>query len=272
VSVAVESTVQIAPDVEVPVGRVFRSVLARDVRVIGREFPSFVARVVLQPLFLLFIFGRVLTGVGYASTSYTQVLFPGLMGLIPVMTAMQSIAIPLMLELGWTKELNDRLLAPMSTTLLAVEKLVFAVGTGVVATLLVPPAGLLIVGSIPWRWSSFGLLLVMVVLGGMAGAGLGLLIGTAVPPQRVGVMLTIAFPVLLFTGASQYSWRSLGHVRWFQAVTAVNPITYVNEGMRAALTPQVVHLPVGVCLAVLAVSIPVLGVLGATRFQKRVVD
>jgi ABC-2 type transport system permease protein len=253
-TVAVEA---VAPDVEVSVRRVFLSVLARDVLVIGREFPSFLARVVLQPLFLLFIFGRVLSG---------------LMGLIPVMTAMQSIAIPLMLELGWTKELNDRLLAPMSTGLLAVEKLVFAVGTGIVATVLVPPAGLLIVGSVPWRWSSFGLLILMVVLGGMAGAGLGLLVGTIVPPQRVGVMLTIAFPVLLFTGASQYSWRSLGRVRWFQVLTAANPITYVNEGMRAALTPQVVHLPIGLCLAVLAVSIPILGLLGVTRFTKRVMD
>ncbi|MEN3358712.1 MAG: type transport system permease protein [Mycobacteriales bacterium] len=268
-TVAVEA---VAPDVEVSVRRVFLSVLARDVLVIGREFPSFLARVVLQPLFLLFIFGRVLSGVGYASSSYKDVLFPGLMGLIPVMTAMQSIAIPLMLELGWTKELNDRLLAPMSTGLLAVEKLVFAVGTGVVATVLVPPAGLLIVGSVPWRWSSFGLLILMVVLGGMAGAGLGLLVGTIVPPQRVGVMLTIAFPVLLFTGASQYSWRSLGRVRWFQVLTAANPITYVNEGMRAALTPQVVHLPIGLCLAVLAVSIPILGLLGVTRFTKRVMD
>ena len=40
--------------------RAFRAVLYRDLYVTWREFPAFLAQVILQPLFLLFVFGKVL--------------------------------------------------------------------------------------------------------------------------------------------------------------------------------------------------------------------
>ena len=46
--------------------RVFLAVLWRDIFVTGRELGVFLAQVVLQPLFLLFVFGKVLTELGYA--------------------------------------------------------------------------------------------------------------------------------------------------------------------------------------------------------------
>ena len=44
--------------------RAFLAVLWRDLYVTGRELPVFLAQVVLQPLFLLFVFGKVLTDLG----------------------------------------------------------------------------------------------------------------------------------------------------------------------------------------------------------------
>jgi ABC-2 type transport system permease protein len=49
---------------------------------------------------------------------------------------------------------------------------------------------------------------------------------------------------LLFTGATFYPWAALGSLKWFQVVTLFNPLTYVSEGMRGALT-SVPHLGTG---------------------------
>ena len=71
---------------------------------------------------------------------------------------MQTLAFPLVVEFGWTKEIEDRLLAPMSTGLVAAEKVVFAMLRAVLATPIMFPVGILILGSIPWRWSGVPLL------------------------------------------------------------------------------------------------------------------
>ena len=140
-------------------GRAFRAVLYRDIYVTWREFPAFLAQVILQPLFLLFVFGKVLGSLGYTQHGYTDLLFPGLLALTAVITAMQTLAFPLVAEFGWTKEIEDRLLAPMPTSLVAVEKVLFAVLRSLTATLIMIPVGILILGSIPWRWAGFPLFL-----------------------------------------------------------------------------------------------------------------
>ena len=104
----------------------FMAVLHRDLYVTWREFPVFLAQVVLQPLFLLFVFGKVLGSLGYTQHNYAHLLFPGLLALTAVITAMQTLAFPLVVEFGWTKEIEDRLLAPMRTGLVAAEKVLFA--------------------------------------------------------------------------------------------------------------------------------------------------
>ena len=100
--------------------------LRRDLYVTWRELPAFLAQVILQPLFLLFVFGKVLGSLGYTTPGYADLLFPGLLALTAVITGMQTLAFPLVAEFGWTKEIEDRLLAPMPTALVAAEKVVFA--------------------------------------------------------------------------------------------------------------------------------------------------
>src|ERR1039458_9134104 len=89
------------------------AILRRDLFVTGREFPIFLAQVILQPLFLLFVFGKVLTQLGYARPGYAEVLFPGLVALAAVLTGLQSTALPLVIEFSYSNEIEDRLLAPL---------------------------------------------------------------------------------------------------------------------------------------------------------------
>src|SRR4051794_35347635 len=160
--------------------RAFRAVLRRDVYVTWKELPAFLAQVILQPLFLLFVFGKVLGSLGYTRPGYADLLFPGLLALTAVITSMQALAFPLVIEFGWTKEIEDRLLAPMSTALVAAEKVLFATLRALVAATLMIPVGILVLGSIPWRAAGVPLLIAMLVLGSVLGAGLGLVLGTLV--------------------------------------------------------------------------------------------
>jgi len=252
--------------------RAFFAVLYRDLYVTGNELPVFLAQVILQPLFLLFVFGKVLGSLGYTRPGYADLLFPGLLALTAVITGMQALAFPLVAEFGWTKEIEDRLLAPMPTGLVAAEKVVFAALRALVATLIMIPVGIVILGSIPWVWANFALFVPVVVLGSILGASMGLVLGTLVPPARINILFSLVFTPLLFTGASQYPWPSLSRLRWFQVVTACNPMTYVSEGLRGALVPSVPHMRPWICLVVLVLSITLLLAIGVRGFYRRAID
>jgi ABC-2 type transport system permease protein len=77
---------------------------------------------------------------------------------------------------------------------------------------------------------------------------------------------------LLFTGASQYPWASLDRLRWFQVVTACNPLTYVSEGLRAALVPQVPHMRPWISVLVQVVALAAAMAVGVRGFMRRAVD
>jgi ABC-2 type transport system permease protein len=260
------------PAVAVSQHRAFRAVLRRDLYVTWSELPVFLAQVILQPLFLLFVFGKVLGALGYTRENYAHLLFPGLLALTAVITGMQTLAFPLVVEFGWTKEIEDRLLAPMATGLVAAEKVVFATFRAIVATTVMIPVGVLVLGSIPWRWSGVPLLVLALVLGSMLGAGLGLVLGTLVVPQRINIVFALVFTPLLFTGCSQYPWPSLARLRWFQVVTAANPMTYVSEAMRGALVPGFPHIHPWICVVVLSAALAALMAIGVRAFYRRAID
>jgi ABC-2 type transport system permease protein len=252
--------------------KAFLAVLERDIYVTGRELPAFLAQVILQPFFLLFVFGKVLGSLGYTQHGYTDLLFPGLLALTAVITGMQTLAFPLVAEFGWTREIEDRLLAPMPTSFVAAEKVLFAMLRSLTATLIMLPVGVLVLGSIPWRWEGLPLFIAGLLLGSLVGAGFGLVIGTFVQPARLNLVFSLVFTPLLFTGCSQYPWPSLDSLPWFQVVTALNPMTYVSELMRAALVPEVPHIQPWICLVVLVVAIAALMTLGVRGFYRRAID
>jgi ABC-2 type transport system permease protein len=261
-----------APRTAASPARAFLAVLWRDLYVTGRELPVFLAQVVLQPLFLLFVFGKVLTDLGFAQPGYTRVLFPGILALTVTVTGIQSTAFPLVIDFSFTKEIEDRLLAPLPVGMVAVEKVVFASLRALLSALVMLPIGIWVLGSIPWRASGLPLFVTILLLGSLVGSCLGMLMGTAVPANRINVMFALVLTPLLFTGASQYPWASLDHLRWFQVVTAANPLTYVSEGMRAAMVPDVPHIAPWISVLVLTVTIAVSLAVGIRLFLRRAID
>lgn len=222
--------------------RAFLAILWRDIFVTGKEFGVLVVQVTLTPLFTLFIFAKVLTGLNYVNGDYGSLLLPGIVGLTAFLTALQSVAFPLVMEFGWTKEIEDRLLAPLPINLVAIEKMVIATMRGMLAAVIIFPISALVIGTVPWRTAGVPLLITVLVLGAWVGAGIGITAGTLVTPAKISLMFTLIFTPLMFTGSTQYPLAELDGLRWFQVISAINPLSYCSEGARAAMSPQISHI------------------------------
>ena len=71
-----------------------------------------------------------------------------------------------------------------------------------------------------------------------------------VPARRINVLFSVILAPLIFTGSVQFPFLGLADLRVFQVVCALNPLTYISEGVRASLVPGVPHLPLWLCLLV----------------------
>src|SRR5512135_2587127 len=69
----------------------FMAIMRRDITVTGREFIAFLLQVLLQPLFFLFIFGKVLPSIGFTGPGFAAILLPGIVALTVVLTALQGV-------------------------------------------------------------------------------------------------------------------------------------------------------------------------------------
>ncbi|WP_018353408.1 ABC transporter permease [Longispora albida] len=253
-------------------GRAFLAILWRDLFVTGKEFWAFLFQVAVQPLFILFVFAKVLGSTGYVSADFGDLLLPGMVALTAFITALQSVALPLVVEFSYSREIEDRLMAPLPTALVAVEKLLIALIRSLLSAVLMFPVGALVLGSAPWRAAGLPVLVLVLLLGGLTGAAIGLNLGTWLPPARVGLAFGAVMTPMMFTGATQYPWKALDTMPWFQVITACNPLTYLSEGVRGALVPGVPHMSPMVCVAVLAVAGAVLTATGLRGFQRRAVS
>lgn len=255
-----------------PYRKSFFAILLRDIYVTSRDLPSFLAQVALQPLFLLFVFGHVITTLGFADARYTELLFPGTIAMAAMLTSLQGTGMPLAIDFAVAKEIEDRLLAPIPLSMVAVEKIVFGALRGVLTGVLVFPIGLLMLDSVPLRTQGLPLLAMTLLLGSLVGASIGIALGTLVPPNQINVIFAVIVTPVLFTGCSQYTWPSLERIPWFQLVTALNPLTYVSETMRAALVPDVPHISTRICLLVLILWLATFSGVGLWGFQRRATE
>lgn len=256
----------------------FFAILRRDIRVMTSNFIDFLIQTLLQPLFYLFVFGKVLPNIGTTAPSFAPTLLPGIVALTIVTTAFQGVTIPLAVDLGFAREIDDRLLAPISVSLVAIEKILFAALRGLVAGTLIFPLAFFILGSdFQMRTDALGIVIAVMVLAACAGAAFGITIGTLLKPESMSVMIVLIFTPLIFTGCTFYSWSALNSIEWFQIFTLINPLTYASEGLRYAMVPSI-HghqsptLDLVWVILGLSVTFLVFLVMGLKTFAQRVVS
>lgn len=256
----------------------FLAIVRRDVLVAWREIVTFLLQTLIQPLFYLFVFGKVLPLIGSTTGGFSMLLLPGMVAFTLFLTALQTTSTDLARDLGVLREIDDRLLAPLPTALVALEKVLFATVRGFIAGVCLFPLAFWILGNgYQVRTDHLGVLIGLMVLIALVGAALGLLLGTALPIQQLALVFALVLTPLIFTGCTFYPWASLGALRWFQILTLFNPLTYAAEGMRyAMLSPvhgqELPTLALGWVLLALCTSL-IISLWGGTRlFHRRVIS
>lgn len=256
----------------------FWALMLRDLAVLDRRIHIFLARTIVQPVLIIFVFANVFPsihqGVGGASgaSTFTSTLVPGIIALSIVINGVQAVAVNLMAELGFNREIEDRVLAPIGVSMVAVQKIVFGALEGLFAGMVVFPIAAVIPSTPLYLHVNWVLLATIAPLACLTSSALGLALGTLLEPRSVTFLFSIVLLPLTMLGGLYYPWSELSAIPWLKVAVLVNPLIYMSEGMRAALVNHVPHMPVlyvYIGLAAFTVGFAVLGIRG---FRRRVLS
>ena len=128
-------------------------------------------------------------------------------------------------------------------------------------------------GPIPGlTFSRAGILLLITILGGASFSAIGLYLGTGIPPQQIGLMFTVILGPMIMFGCTYYPWRGLDAVPAMKYAVLIDPLVYVSEGLRSALTPGLPHMSLWAISAALLGLTTFFTLLGLRTFMKRAVS
>jgi ABC-2 type transport system permease protein len=262
-----------------------RALILRDLVVLRKNFGEFVARTLIQPFLLVFVFlyvfPRIGQGVGggagpVAESHFATVLVAGVVAISIMFQGIQAVALPLSTEFGYTREIEDRVQAPCPIWLVAIAKVLSGAVQGALAAVIVFPIAAVIHApgvhahlTIQWP-----VVLTLIPLACVAMSSLGLLLGTTFEARNIGLMFGFVVLPLTFLGGTYYQWTRLspvtiGDFHWLQTIVLINPLIYVAEGMRAGLT-NLSHMPLYVIYPVLTGFCAFFLALGLRNFRRRV--
>jgi ABC-2 type transport system permease protein len=252
--------------------KAFRALLARDAHVARRNAMQLFVQTFLQPLLFVFIFGSVMVQSGYMPAAYKRLLLPGIMAISMVFTGVWAVAMPLIAEFQWTREIEDRLLAPIETIWLAIEKVLFGMIQAIVAGLIVLPLGWLLLRPIDMGIHSpltFAIIIVLVAAFSACG---GLALGCSMNQQHIGLMFSMVLTPMIFFGCTYYPWSALNPFPVLKKIVLINPLVYASEGLRASLVPGFPHLSMAAVLVALLFFDLLLLSVGLRQFEKKAVS
>ena len=190
----------------------------------------------------------------------------------------QSIALSMAQEFGFTREIEDRVQAPCPIWLVAIAKVLSGAVQGILSAVIVLPIASVVhapgvQAHLTLHWP---LILTFVPLACVAMAGLGLVLGTSFEPRNIGLMFGFIILPITFLGGTYYGWTRLAPVtvggwHWLQTLVLINPLIYVNEGMRAAFT-SAPHMHLYVIYPVVATFGVLFLTIGLRNFRRRVLS
>ncbi len=263
------------------------ALIRRDLLVLKKNFGEFVGRTLMQPLLLVFVFLYVFPIIGQGigggggkagESAFATVLVPGVVAIAIMFQGIQSVAIQLSQEFGFTREIEDRVQAPCPIWLVAVARVLSGATQALISAVIVFPIAAVVHApgvhadlSVHW-W----IVLTLIPLACIAMTSLGLVLGTTFEPRNIGLMFGFVVLPLVFLGGTYYQWTrlSLVHVggfHWLQVLVLVNPLIYIAEGMRAGLT-ETSHMHLYIVYPVLSGFCVLFLSLGLRNFRRRVLS
>ena len=262
--------------------RAFAGLFLRDLYVLRREVFPFVIRVCMNPLLFLFVFTYIMPHMSGGAAmnptasamgqNFSTVLLPGLMAVAIMFSGIAAVALPLAQEFGITREIDDRVMCPLPVAAVAIEKICFSAMQSIIAAAVVFPLAYYIPSTpVAAHVDNWIYLFAILILASITAGALGLTIGTTVEPKQIGLIFGVVVMPITFLGCVYYPWMALGHIRWLQIGVLVNPIVYMSEGLRSAVTPTLPHMHPALILGMLSFFLCLLTWLGIRGFKRRVI-
>jgi len=263
----------------------FKALLLRDLTVLRKQLNEFLPRTLLQPFLLVFVFTYVFPKIGQgvgggtgpaAESAFATLLVAGVVGITILFQGIQSVALPMVQEFGYTKEIEDRVLAPLPVSLVAAGKVTSGAIQGLIAALLVFPIAAVVPANDVHLQFNWPVVLTLVPLACITSSALGLTFGTRFEPRTVPMMFGVIVIPLTFLGCVYYSWTALGPIKiwgfsWLKWLVLVNPLVYMSEGFRGAFTTAD-HMSLAVVYLALAGFAALFLYLGINGFKNRVLS
>jgi ABC-2 type transport system permease protein len=266
-------------------GAAFRALLLRDLTVLRKSLNEFLPRTILQPFLLVFVFTYVFPKIGQgvgagggpaAQSVFATLLVAGVVGITILFQGIQAVALPMVQEFGYTKEIEDRVLAPLPVSFVALAKVTSGAIQGMIAALIVFPIAAVVPANDVHLSFNWPVVLTLLPLACITSSALGLTFGTRFDPRTVPMMFGVIIIPITFLGCVYYSWTALGPIKvwgfsWLKYLVLVNPLVYMSEGFRGALTTAN-HMSLAVVYLVLAGFAALFLYLGINGFKKRVLS
>ena len=253
--------------------KTFFALLSRDGHVARRNLIPMLLQNLLQPMLFTFVFGRVMTTSGMLPQAYKNLLLPGIMAISMVMSGVWAVAMPLISEFQFTREIEDRLLAPIDTAWLAVQKVVGGMIQALVAGLVVLPAAWLMMGSgVNVDFGHLIEFLLVALLVALFSAAGGLMLGCSIGQTQVGLMFSLVLAPMMMFGCAYYPWKALDPFPVLKYAVLINPLVYASEGLRGTLVPLAPHIDTLTVIAALALFDVTLLFFGLKKFNKKAVS
>ena len=215
-----------------------------------------------------------MVGSGFLPASYKSLLLPGIIAISMVFTGIWAVAMPLIAEFQWTREIEDRLLAPIDIALDRDRESRRRNAAGAGRRTGRDSAGLAGAASRSGHQHRraaelFAIMLVLIAIFSACG---GLALGCSINQQHIGLMFSMVMTPMIFFGCTYYPWSALKTFPILQKAVLINPLVYASEGMRAALVPQFPHLStVAILLMLLIFDIGLLWI-GLRQFHKKAIS
>ena len=137
----------------------FLALLRRDLVVAGRNAGPLLLATLTQPILVVLVFGNIMPRMNLVADSFRTVMLPGLMAITMMMAGVQGVLMPLTQDLSGTREVDERILAPIGVLGVALEKVVAGAIHAALAGLTALPAMMLLMHetagmSVHPRWLS----------------------------------------------------------------------------------------------------------------------
>jgi ABC-2 type transport system permease protein len=249
----------------------------RDLLLIRRGIPDLLLRGLVQPLLFVFVFTYIYPHIGAHLTpsqghlQVSTIVLPGIIGFSALFSGIFAVGMPLAVDLGLTREIDDRAMAPIPTGMIPLVRLLSGACQAVATALIVPLMIHLIAVQRPDTagWSP-ALFVVALTACGLCTAAIGLLVAGVVPIANLPSVLTVIHLPLTFLGAGYYPWASLATIPVLKYAILANPMTYASEALRAAVTPQVPHMNPAISIPATFVWAVVMAVIGGRGIVRQI--